>query len=499
MQNRQVSLTANSINNYTSNISGQPYRSIDKLFIKELPMKRRNSKSLIDAVMTPGRLLQIMLCFCLLIGLSGRASAGWEQVSEILSRIKAPQFPNRDFNITDYGAVADNEKDCTEAFRRAISAAHEAGGGRVIVPAGSFMTGPIHLKSNVNLHVSDGAIINFFVDPNKYMPVVYSRFEGIECMNYSPPVYAYEQENIAITGKGTLDGRASDENWWQWKRTQSGDVKTLGKLGDTGVPVSERIFGAGKKLRPNMIQPYKCKNVLIEDVTIKNSPMWHIHPVLSTNVTVRDVRVIGHGPNNDGCNPESCKDVLIEGCYFDTGDDCIAIKSGRNNDGRRVNVPSENIVIRNCQMKDGHGGVVIGSEMTGGARNIFAESCTMDSPNLDRALRIKTNSVRGGTVENIYMRNVTIGQVAEAVLKINFNYGEGDAGKFTPTVRNINMENVTSGKSKYALSISGYERSPITGINLKNCTFDNVDKSNILIGVKNLAMENVKINSKVQK
>jgi len=209
------------------------------------------------------------------------------------------------------------------------------------------------------------------------------------------------------------------------------------------------------------------------------------------------VKVIGHGPNNDGCNPESCKDVLIEGCYFDTGDDCIAIKSGRNNDGRRVNVASENIVIRNCEMKDGHGGVVMGSEMTGGARNIFAENCTMDSPNLDRALRIKTNSVRGGTVENIYMRNVTIGQVAEAVLKINFYYGEGDTGDYPPVVRNINMENVTSKKSRYALSIRAYDRSPATDIYLKNCTFDNVERANVLEGVKNLTLENVKINGEV--
>jgi len=459
-------------------------------------MKRRNSMNAIRAVITSGR---FMLYFFLLFGLACQASAGWEQADEILSRIKAPQFPGRDFNITDYGAVADNEKDCTGAFRRAISAAHDAGGGRVVVPPGTFLAGPIHLKSNVNLHVSQGAVINFFVEPEKYMPVVYSRFEGTECMNYSPLVYAYEQENIAITGKGILDGRASDENWWRWKRTQSGDVKTLGKMGDTNVPVSERIFGAGKQLRPNMIQPYKCKNVLIEGVTIKNSPMWHIHPVLSTNVTVRNVRVIGHGPNNDGCNPESSKDVLIEGCYFDTGDDCIAIKAGRNNDGRRVNTPSENIVIRNCQMKDGHGGVVIGSETSGGTRNVFAENCTMDSPNLDRALRIKTNSVRGGTIENIYMRNVTIGQVAEAVLKVNFQYGEGDAGDFTPIVRNVSMENITSGKSKYALSISGYERSPITGISLKNCTFNNVEKSNILVGVENLAFENVMINGKPAK
>lgn len=457
-------------------------------------MKSRNSNNQQCTLFSTSKILSVLFCLSLLVVPAGQAYAGWEQVSEILSRIKAPKFPNRNFTITDYGAVADNESDCTDAFKRAISAAYQAGGGRVVVPQGSFMTGPIHLKSNVNLHVSDGAVINFFVDPNKYMPAVYSRFEGTECMNYSPLVYACGQENIAITGKGILDGRAADENWWRWKRTQGSDVKTLGKMGDAGVPVSERIFGAGKQLRPNMIQPYKCKNVLIEGVTIKNSPMWHIHPVLSTNITVRNVRVIGHGPNNDGCNPESSKDVLIEGCYFDTGDDCIAIKAGRNNDGRRVNVPSENIVIRNCQMKDGHGGVVIGSETSGGTRNVFAENCTMDSPNLDRALRIKTNSVRGGTIENIYMRNVKIGQVAEAVLKINFNYGEGDTGKFTPTVRNVNMENVISGKSKYAMSISGYERSPITDIHLKNCTFVNVENSNILVGVKNLAMNNVKIN-----
>jgi len=469
------------------------------MIVWELLMKRGYLKSLKVKAVVPGWILPVLFCFGLLFISVGRTVAGWDQADEILSRIKAPQFADRDFNITDYGAVADNEKDCTDAFRRAISAAHDAGGGRVVIPPGTFMTGPIHLKSNVNLHVTYGAVINFFIEPGKYMPVVYTRFEGTECMNYSPLIYAYEQENIAITGKGILDGRASDENWWRWKRTQGDNVNTLRNQGEMGEPVRQRIFGTGKQLRPNMIQPYKCKNILIEGVTIKNSPMWHIHPVLSKNITVRNVRVIGHGPNNDGCNPESCKDVLIEGCYFDTGDDCIAIKSGRNNDGRRVNTPSENIVIRNCQMKDGHGGVVIGSEMTGGARNIFAENCTMDSPNLDRALRIKTNSVRGGTVENVYMRNVKIGQVAEAVLKVNFNYGEGDTGKFTPTVRNINMENITSGKSRYALSISGYERSPISGIRLKNCIFNNVEKSNILVGVKNLVFENVKINGKVQK
>ncbi len=449
-------------------------------------MKRRKSK-----------MVAIASFFCVLICLGSSAAAGWEQAGEILSRIKAPQFPDRDFNITQFGAVPDGQKDCTQAITKAIAAAHQAGGGRVVVPVGKFLTGPIHLKSNVNLHISEDAVVNFILDPNAYMPVVYSRWEGIECMNYSPLVYAYEQENIAITGKGTLDGRASDENWWRWKNTQGSDVKMLESCGEKGVPVAKRIFGAGKLLRPNMIQPYKCKNILIDGVTIKSSPMWHIHPVLSTNVIVRNVRVVGHGPNNDGCNPESCKDVLIENCSFDTGDDCIAIKSGRNNDGRRVNTPSENIIVRNCLMRDGHGGVVLGSETSGGIRNIFAENCSMDSPNLDRALRIKTNSVRGGVIENVYMRNVTIGQVAEAVLKVNFNYGEGDAGTFTPTVRNINMENITSKKSRYALYISGYEHSPITGIHLKNCNFENVERPNILTGAKDLTMTNVKINGQV--
>jgi len=461
-------------------------------------MKHRSLESPAGTAIVPGRTLQVLFCLILLVGAVGQANAGWELVSEILSGIKAPQFPDREFNITDYGAVGDGQTDCTEAFTKAISAAHEAGGGRVVVPAATFLTGAIHLKSNVNLHVSEDAVIKFSVDPNNYLPPVYTRFEGVECMSFSPLIYAYEQENIAITGQGTLDGQASDGNWWQWKTTQREDVKALRDQGEAGVPVKQRVYGNSKKLRPNMIQPYKCKNFLMEGVTIKNSPMWHIHPVLSANIIVRNVKVIGHGPNNDGCNPESCRDVLIEGCYFDTGDDCIAIKSGRNNDGRRVNVLSENIIIRDCEMKDGHGGVVIGSEMTGGARNIFAENCTMDSPNLDRALRIKTNSVRGGTVENVYLRNVKIGQVDEAVLKINFYYGEGDTGNYPPTVRNINLENVTSEKSKYALLIRGYDRSPITGVCLKDCTFNNVEKSNVLVGVKKLTLQKVKINGEFQ-
>ncbi|MCB1323183.1 MAG: glycoside hydrolase family 28 protein, partial [Leptospiraceae bacterium] len=184
--------------------------------------------------------------------------------------------------------------------------------------------------------------------------------------------------------------------------------------------------------------------------------------------------------------------------YFDTGDDCIAIKSGRNADGRRVNMPIENIIVTGCNMKDGHGGVVIGSEMSGDVRNVFIEDCVMDSPNLDRALRIKTNSLRGGVVENVFMRNVTVGEVSDAVVRINFYYGEGDVGTFTPVVRNIFLEKVTSSKSKYALALDGYERSPIANLNLSECTFDGVKDGNMLAHYTNLNVKNVFINGQKQ-
>jgi unsaturated rhamnogalacturonyl hydrolase len=298
---------------------------------------------------------------------------GWSALPALLARIQAPVFPERDFPITDFGAREGGQQLATEAIRRAIQACHDAGGGRVVVPPGVWLTGAVHLKSNVNLHVSEGATLRFSPNPEHY-PVVFTRWEGMEMMGLSPLVYAFEQENIAITGKGTLDGQGSPTQWWPWKgRPQDGwregmdrqnaSRAELFRLAEQGVPPEQRRFGLGSGLRPQFIQPYRSRNVLIEGVTVRNSPMWHLNPVLCENVIVRGVTVIGHGPNNDGCNPESCRDVLIEDCLFDTGDDCIAIKSGRNADGRRIGVPSENIIIRNCTMKDGHGGVVLGSEM----------------------------------------------------------------------------------------------------------------------------------------
>jgi polygalacturonase len=322
-------------------------------------------------------------------------------------------------------------------------------------------------------------------------------------MNYSPFIYAFEAEDIAITGPGTLDGQAGPDHWWNWRGTgtaaKASQTPARTRLVDMqarGVPVAERVFGEGQFLRPNFIQPYRSRRVLIDGVRIVNSPMWEIHPVLCQSVTVRNVTIESHGPNNDGCNPESCRDVLIERCSFDTGDDCIALKSGRNDDGRRLHTPVENVVIRDCVMKDGHGGVVIGSEISGGARNVFAERCRMDSPRLDRALRIKTNSVRGGVIEGVYMRDVTVGQVAEAVVTIDFFYEEGDAGKFPPTVRDIEVRNVTSRKSQYAFLLRGYKHAPITGVRVIDCRFDGVEKADVLESVNGLELTNVSINGR---
>lgn len=408
---------------------------------------------------------------------------GWQDVDAILARIRPPEFPAKDFPITDHGAAPG--ADATAAIRAAIEACHKAGGGRVVIPPGEWLTGAVHLKSGVNLHVSKGALLKFSTRAADY-PVVFTRWEGIECMNHSALIYACDQKDVAITGEGTLDGQADWDTWWSWNNKkdkpalQKAARDRLVEMGEKGIPVERRVFGEGSFLRPNFIQFVRCGNVLIEGVNVIRSPMWGIHPVLSKNITVRKVNVTSHGTNNDGCDPESCSDVLIKDCVFDTGDDCIAIKSGRNNDGRRVNVPSENIAIRRCVMKDGHGGVVMGSEISGGVRNVFVEDCEMDSPNLDRALRFKSNAVRGGVLENVFMRNVRIGRVAEAVVTIDLLYEEGAAGRHPPVVRNVRLQNITSSASPRVLWIRGFEGAVIDSIVIEDSTFQGVKEAEVV-------------------
>ncbi len=437
--------------------------------------------------------------------LATSAFGDWRDgAAAIVARIRPPKFPNRDFDITRYGARP--EADSSDAVRKAIAACSVAGGGRVVVPPGIFLTGAIYLKSHVNLYIAEGATLRFSRDPKDY-PVVFTRWEGTECMNYSSLIYAFEQTGIAITGSGTLDGQADCDHWWPWKGGVTcgahhdgpnalADRAALVAMADKDIPVKDRVFGPGHYLRPQFIQPYRCENVVIEGINIRNSPMWEVHPVLCSNVTVRNVNISTHGPNNDGCDPESCRNVLIQGCTFDTGDDCIAIKSGRNRDGRRINAPCENLVIENCVMKDGHGGVSIGSEASGGVRNVFVRDCKMSSPHLERALRIKTNSYRGGVIENISFRNVTVGEVAHDVIQIDFSYEEGEGGAFLPTVRNVEIRDVTCEKTVDALNLRGYASDPVRNVTVAHCKFDQAAKPNIIEHVEGLQVDNVTMNGK---
>ena len=432
-----------------------------------------------------------------------------KEMNTILARITPPQFPDRSFDIVKFGAVAGGEKDCTEAIGKAIAACAQAGGGRVVVPRGEFLTGPVHLKSNMSLHLEEGSTLKFSRDIKKFLPVVLTRFEGTECMNYSPLIYALDQTNIGVTGAGMLDGQADKDHWWPSKGnskqpgapSSKADADALVAMGDKDVPVSQRVFGEGHYLRPAFFQPYRCTNVIIEGVSIRNSPMWELNPVLCHNVTVRGVKIASFGPNNDGCDPEACTDVLIEGCVFETGDDCIAIKSGRNRDGRRVGVACENIIVRDCTMKDGHGGVSLGSEGSGGIHNVFIDNCRMDSPNLQRALRLKTNTFRGGSYENVYFTNSTVGQVAEAVVDVDFFYPEydnreGRGGPFKPMVSNVVVEHVTSQSSKRAVYLKGYDNAPVSGVRIAHCTFNNVKEADVIENVRDLQLEDDKRNGK---
>lgn len=442
-------------------------------------------------------------------------AAGWDdnEYKRIEQSIQLPKIAERQFLITSFGAkttatAAQNQK----AINKVISLVSKKGGGKVIIPKGTWNTGAIELKSHVNLVLEEGATLHFAFEPKLY-PLVRTSWEGLACWNYSPCIYAYKATDIAITGKGTIDGGGNNDTFWQWngsprfgykegvtKESQKlGSRSKLLKMAEDGVPFDERKFGMGYGLRPQLVNMVHCERILIKDVKMINSPFWVIHPLLSKNITVDGVYVWNEGPNGDGCDPEACENVLIQNCVFHTGDDCIAIKSGRNNDGRLWNQPSKNIIIRNCKMEDGHGGVVIGSEISGGCENVYAENCVMDSPHLERILRIKTNNCRGGQVQNINMRNVVVGQCKEAVVKINLDYERKEIcyRGFEPIVNNVNVENVTCQKSDYGVLIIGRDSlENVYDINIKNCKFDGVVKEPVKITGKtrNVKFDNLVIN-----
>lgn len=466
------------------------------------------------------RKLFYLLTLCLLMPTLSVAQ-GWDEAKykEIERSIRVPKFADNTYSIIKYGAspgatAAKNQK----AIQKTIDLCSKRGGGRVVIPAGQkFLTGAITLKSGVNLEVQEGAVLEFVFQPELY-PIVETSWEGLDCYNLSPCVYAFQAKDIAITGKGTIDGGGTNDTWWPWNGNphygwkegmisqRNGSRARLLKNGEDGVPMKdadgrptkERTFGPQDGLRPQLVNFTQCEGILLEDVTLLRSPFWVIHPLKSTDITVRRVKMINDGPNGDGCDPESCDRVLIEDCFFNTGDDCIAIKSGRNRDGRERAMPSKNIIIRNCEMRNGHGGVVVGSEISGGCQNVYAHDCVMDSPNLDRVLRIKTNSCRGGIIENINMRNIKVGQCAESVVKINLDYEHNEIccrGNY-PTVRQVYVENVTCEKSRYGVQIIGLDENCfVHDIHIKNCRFNGVKDGNFVSGkTRNIGFDNLFIN-----
>jgi len=423
----------------------------------------------------------------------GRVISPDTVANRIAARVRAPRIPRRRFPVTRYGAVADGVTDNTAAIAAAIAASARVGGGVVVIPAGTWATGPIHLRSRTELHLEDGAVLLFSTDPAAYLPTVYSRWQGIELMNYSPLIYAFGQSDIAITGRGTLDGQASTANWWAWKAQGDADFTVFEATVNAGLPVARRD-GTLYHFRPAFIEPYRCERVLIEGVTVRNSPFWHLHPALCRDVTVRGVTVSSNGPNTDGCDPECCDGVVIEGVSFNCGDDCIAIKSGRNTDGRRVNIPSQNIVIQDCSFANGHGGVTVGSEMTGGVRNVYARDLTMTSTGLQSGHRLKTNSVRGGFIENTNVWRASVTAIGGPLLLIDYNYGEGNAGSFPPVVDGITLNdwNVTSATQGW--NIAGYTTDLVGTVTLRDVTIASATAlANVALNITSLVLKDVVI------
>ena len=380
--------------------------------------------------------------------------------------LERPTFPAHHVDVTAFGAVGDGKTSSTSAFRDAIAAVVKAGGGTVVVPRGRFSTGPIVLASNVNLHLAEGAVLAFSQNFDDYLPVVFTRWEGLEAYNYSPLIYAKDCENVAITGSGKLDGQGSA--WWPWKKTQKDAAKRLYELASRGVLPKDRVFGVEGGLRPSFIQTVNCKNVLIEGVSITNGPMWTIHPVYSENVIVRRVNVVTEGPNNDGVNPDSSRNVLVEDSFFSTGDDCVVIKSGLNEDGWRVGRPSENIVVRRIRGERGHGGVVMGSEMSGGVRNVAVQDC--DFTGTDRGLRIKSMRGRGGFVENVYYDNVRHRDIRLMVVEVTSFYASSTLEPLTqtpPRIRGVHVSNVSARGAKLAAALTGLPEAPLEDISFE--------------------------------
>jgi polygalacturonase len=417
------------------------------------------------------------------------------KMAEVKRNIICPVFPDKNFLITDFGAVAGDSSDSRHAILHAIDSCSFSGGGRVVIPPGKYFSkGPLILKSNVNLYVSEGAEIIFSPDENDYLPLVLTRWEGTEVYNYSPLIYAWQAVNIAITGKGTLNGQGS-KNFAGWKEKQKEDQQALRTMGSAQIPVQERIFGRGHFLRPAFIEPVSCCNVLIGDIQIIDAPFWVIHPLYCRNVIVCGVRVESFNPNNDGCDPESCSDVLIENCCFKTGDDAIAIKSGRDADGRRIGRPSENIMIKNCTFDSKINGLCIGSEISGGVRNVFVENLLIKSAT--DAIFLKSNPDRGGYVKNIHINDVQVQLARSTLIKIEPDYKHESKSNFPTLFRDIQFKDLKADSvAGNCIDIKGFEKLPVQGISIRHIRILNSADQIILKNAKEIELRRISAGGK---
>lgn len=393
-------------------------------------------------------------------------------------------FPERVCNIRDFGAIEGGDAINTKNINDAILDCAKNGGGKVVVPAGKWLTGPINLKSNINLYLNEGAEIFFSTNFSDYLPTVFTRFEGIELYNYSPLIYTKDSENVAITGKGTLNGQG--KAWWNWKREglQISGVERIYQMAQQGMPAEKRISGnLDDSMRPSFIQFINCKNILLEDFKIKDGPMWTLHPIYSENMLIRNIEIrTSKGPNTDGIAIDSSRNITVDGAYIESGDDAIAIKSGKDKDGLAVNKPAENIVIKNCEIKEGHSGIAIGSEMSGGVRNVLVENCKID--HADFGIHIKSMRGRGGTVENIFMRNLTFDKTRNELFRIDMQYGtpEDILSENLPTFKNIYFRNISCRRTTRTFFLRGLPEKSI-----ENVSFENIKASS----KKELVKENV--------
>jgi polygalacturonase len=416
-------------------------------------------------------------------------------VQSILKNIHAPAFKNNSWYITSYGAVADGKTNVKPVLDSIITVCSNSGGGKVVVPKGRyFVQGPLVLKSHVNLQFEEGAELIFSSNPKDYLPSVLTKWEGTELFNYSPFIYAYQCTDIAITGRGIVNGSAS-KSFALWRPQGSKQQDELRELGSKGTPVFERVFGERASFPPSMIQLWGCTNVLLEGISIIDAPYWVIHPVYCNNVIVRSVRINSLNLNNDGCDPESSTNVLIENCDFTVGDDAIAIKAGRDQDAWRIGRPTENVIVRHCTFRSRTNGLCIGSEMSAGVRNFYMENIIIVY--CYSAIYFKSNPDRGGYIENIQIKNINCDSARSACIRFENNYHGGRGGHYPTLFKNFIIRNVHCRTSaEVGIYAVGIEGTPLRNILVKNIEIQHTPSVQILDNVIGLRYENVVINGK---